>query len=1382
MSGSTHGERKLASPAPNAIATPTVPDNASSEGDGRGPSARRASRLLKWYFALKYRVFRRERRPPDGRRGLVMLQIDALAYAELRRAIELGYCPTIEQMVREQGYTLRRWFCGLPSATPYCQAGFFHGENDGIPAFRFYDKTEGRVITCNTPAGVQYIRDRITAPGALAGGSSYVNLLDGDAQNVAFTVATRDQASVFKRMGGWRMAMLIFIHPIRVLRMGVQAALEWLREDYERSIAELTGRRTHSEGLFPFIRVLTGVIVRELQTMAILLDVYSGVPVIYSTFMQYDELGHHFGPASFQALRDLRRTDARIREIRRMIHNAGGREYDLVILSDHGMTPSVSYRVRFGETLGTTVEHVLQREAARTGERPLRASTSFAQDGEYADMTARVVDAVAEATPERHRTTRGILLRARDWVRSKYGLRELILPEKYRVEAGHDVVVTYSSDLALLYFADDPRPLDIDQIVGDSRRAALYDALLEHPGVGLLAARSKGGNAVHVESATGRAILEDGAVRVLERANPLEPYGTSSLVIRALERLVSQPNTGDLTIFGAYDGYEIVSFDDQIGAHGAAGGNQLHPFLIGPPELDLEHQKIDDPRDVHRAILSKYAVTAALALACAGLGGLRATLRAQTPRDTTGVIAGRVIDAERAEPRAGAAISVVGTTQGALADSNGRFAIVAVRAGDRTLRAHLLGYATLEQGVVVRAGETTKVELRLQPEARMLNAVRTEAKPVDREMFDTKPAVGTVQITARAAEGVPKLGDPDVMRIVQLLPGVEARNDFSTGFNVRGGEADQNLILLDGYPIYNPFHVGGLFSTFIDPTVGDITLMTGGFPARYGSRLSSVLDVHSADETRSGVHGTAELSLLSSTGELGGSFDGGKGSWMVAGRRTYADEFVKLISSDQLPYHFRDEQAHLAYAFSPSTKLTVTAYDGRDVLDANIAAFSDSTGANAGGGAFLFDWGNTVVGATLATSFRRPNAHWLFGDSTTAEQHASRSRFSTTLNLGDGSLSLTNAVDDARLGGSITAHTATHDRSLGYDAATYTIDYGASSAQTETQLYALHQRPSSGALFLDDLWRPSASWLVETGLRGEGYSSAGMTWLGLSPRVSAKFFVSPELAFTAAVGKFTQGMHSLAREDIPVRLFDFWVASDSVTPVSTAWHFVTGGEKWFGTSRYVRVEGFYKKYGRLLDANPSPDPDNPSTNFFVESGDSYGADVLLRQFERGPFSGWISYTYTVSTRQLDSLRYFPGQDRRHDVNLVANWRAKKYLIGLRFGYATGTPYTDIVGEIVRRIYDPGLNAFGTRGGGAQNEFIGGPRDGARLPPTQRLDLSVTRTYAVGRTTIAPYVSVVNAYDAKNVFMYVFDYTASPPTKEAISQFPLLPSAGVTIRF
>lgn len=1389
MSGSTHGERKLASPAPNAIGS-AMSDRERSVENGGPPqrATRKGSRFLRWYFAMKYRVFRGERRPDDGRRGLVMLQIDALAYAELRRAIELGYCPTIERMVREEGYTLRRWFCGLPSATPYAQAGIFHGENEGIPAFRFYDKDERRVITCNTPAGVQYIRDRIHSPGALAGGSSYVNLLDGDAQTVALTVATRERMSVFQRLGGWRMAMLIVLHPIRMVRMTWQAILEWLREEYERGVGELGRKRTHSEGLFPFVRVLVNVVVRELQTMAILLDVYLGAPVIYSTFMQYDELAHHFGPSSFQALRDLRRTDARIREIRRMIESHGGRQYDIVILSDHGMTPSASFRVRFGETLGRTVERLLEDEATRTGEHPLRSTASFAMRSEYADMGAQVVQAVADVMPERHRNTRRAVLRFRDWVRSRYGLRELILPEKYRVEPQHEVVVTYSSDLAHLYFVDDPRPLELRDITSDERREYLYRRLLEHPGVGLLGTRN--GPSVHLESTSGSAVIVGGELAVVEGVNPLEPYGTEGLVVRAVEHLVMQRNSGDIVLFGAYDGYEIVSFDDQIGAHGAAGGNQLHPFLIGPSHLDLRTARLDDARDVHAAVLSRYASAAARGVAGACLllgsllGGRRAHAQVPTSAYGVGAIAGRVLDAATLEPRAGASVVVVGTTRGAIADSAGRFVIGSIIAGNVTIRARLLGYKSVELATSVRSGDTTRVELLLQVEAAVLGPVKSEARAVERELFEARPNVGTVQLTSRATEGVPKFGESDIIRVVQLLPGVEARNDFSTGLNVRGGEADQNLILLDGYPIYNPFHLGGLFSTFIDPTVRDLTLMTGGFPARYGGRLSSVLDVHSADEPRPGVHGTAELSLLATTAELGGAFAGGKGSWTIAGRRTYADKFVELISTNELPYHFRDEQAHASYALTPTTNLSFTLYDGRDALDANIAGFGDSTSADASAGTFRFGWGNTVAGATLAKTFasgrRGGLARALFGDSTTLEQHASISTFSTRLDLGAGSLVLQNRVADRRLAGSVMAHTSAHDRSFGYDVATYGISYDASALHGNTRLYGLRQRPTSAAGYVDDLWRLSPSWLVEAGLRGEALTGQG--FLGLSPRLSAKRFVTPDFALTAAVGRFTQWTHSLNREDIPVRLFDFWVASDSVTPVSSAWHFVAGGERWFGASRYARVEGFYKRYDHLLEANPQEDPGVRGDEFFPVGGDSYGFDVLLRRLERGPVSGWVSYTYAVATRVRDSLHYFPGHDRRHDLNVVSSWRLARYVLGVRFGYATGTPYTDIVGQLVRRVYDPGTNAYGTRGGGSQLEFVGGTRNGARLPTTQRLDIDVTRTFHVRGAAVAPYLSLVNAYNAKNVFLYVFDYTKSPPTRQAISQFPLLPSAGVTIRF
>ena len=555
----------------------------------------RAGPLLRFYYQSKYRLFRRERRPHDGRRGLIMLQVDALAYADLRRAIDRGYCPTIEKLLTEDDtFELRRWFCGLPSATPYCQAGIFHGENAGIPAFRFYDKPAHSLVTCNAPQGVQYIRDRIKSPGALAGGSSYVNLLDGDASTVAFTVATREKMTVYQRLGGKRMAMLILLHPIRLVRMILQSAFEYLLEEWERLVGEISRRVTHSEGIFPFIRILSNVIIRELQTMAILLDVYLGVPVIYSTYMQYDELAHHFGPSSKQALADLRRTDARISEIWRMARIAGGRQYDLVILSDHGMTPAQSYRVKFGESLGATVEKMLDGGVL----------SSHSERSEYSDIGSEVIEAVAVITPPAQARTRRTLRRAKDWLRSRYGLREIIIPEKYRVAATHDVVVTYSSCLALLYFADDDRRLELSDIMGDPRRLDLYRGLLAHEGIGLIATVDGGG--VHVESRRGKAKITGGRLEILEGRNPMDVYGTATYVLRAVESLVSQPNAGDCVLFGAYDGYDIISFDDQVGAHGSAGGDQVYPFLITPSWLSVSSEVLEDARDIHRAVLLRY--------------------------------------------------------------------------------------------------------------------------------------------------------------------------------------------------------------------------------------------------------------------------------------------------------------------------------------------------------------------------------------------------------------------------------------------------------------------------------------------------------------------------------------------------------------------------------------------------------------------------------------------------------------------------------------------------------------------------------------------------------------------------------------------------------
>jgi hypothetical protein len=278
-----------------------------------------------------------------------------------------------------------------------------------------------------------------------------------------------------------------------------------------------------------------------------------------------------------------------------------------------------------------------------------------------------------------------------------------------------------------------------------------------------------------------------------------------------------------------------------------------------------------------------------------------------------------------------------------------------------------------------------------------------------------------------------------------------------------------------------------------------------------------------------------------------------------------------------------------------------------------------------------------------------------------------------------------------------------------------------------------------------------------------------------------KYFATPTLALTAAAGRVTQLQHSLVG-DGPLRYFEVWIASDSFIPVATAWHWVAGVEQRMGDVASVKVEGYFKRYERVLEANASEDPSRRGDEFFPSQGASYGLDVLARAQPRPGLAGWIAYTYGVSSRWRDSLRWAPGHDRRHDLNVVATWRLAKYRYGARYGYATGTPYTRIVGEIARRTYDPSTDLWGTGDPQRYVESLGGPRNGARFPPNQRLDLDASREFKFRGATVAPYVSVLNAFNSKNVFVYLYGYSTNPPTRRAVSQFPVLPSLGVRVDF
>jgi hypothetical protein len=758
-------------------------------------------------------------------------------------------------------------------------------------------------------------------------------------------------------------------------------------------------------------------------------------------------------------------------------------------------------------------------------------------------------------------------------------------------------------------------------------------------------------------------------------------------------------------------------------------------------------------------------LTALAALAPALLG-------AQETRPAA--VAGRVLvrgDSTAPSPAARASVAIVGTSIATVTNADGRFLLAPVPPGARTLRVRLPGYGTVDRAVRARDGDTLRVEIVLQRSVQLLAPVRTDAQRADAELFLTRPSISTLVIDARAMSGVPSIGEPDVVRTVQLLPGVTARNDFNTGLTVRGGEADQNLVLLDGFPLYHPFHLGGLFSTFLDATVGSIELLTGAFPSRYGGRLSSVLDVRSAEELRPGVHTTADLSALGATARAAGAFGGGRGTWSVAGRRTYADAVQSIFTNDIFPYHFHDLQGHATYVLGNGTRISVTAYEGRDVLDANLADFdADSVKSKSNRGRWAFDWGNQLFGVVIAKDL---------GDRTTIEQRISTSGFSTRLDLGSGASTQRSEVRDVRAAGSLRVRGDAHDGSIGYEVAAQRVRYASGSEQTQTTRFDLTQRPVSGALWVDDLWQLSPRWLLEGGLRAEALS--GRSWAALSPRLSVKYFVSPQVALTAGTGRVTQTMHSLAG-DGALRYFDVWLASDSFIPVATAWHWVAGAERRFGDAGSVRIEGFLKRYDRVLEADPSEDPQIRGDEFLPATGQAYGVDMIARWQRPSGAAGWVTYTYGVSRRTRDGRSWAPGSDRRHDLNVVATRPFSKYLVGARFNLATGTPYTPIVGGVTRRVYDPSLDRWGTGDPEILIESLGGVHNSARFPVTHRLDVDVSRQLIVRGATVAPYVSVANVYNAKNVFVYLYKYSTDVPTRRAISQFPILPTAGVRVAF
>ena len=387
----------------------------------------------------------------------------------------------------------------------------------------------------------------------------------------------------------------------------------------------------------------------------------------------------------------------------------------------------------------------------------------------------------------------------------------------------------------------------------------------------------------------------------------------------------------------------------------------------------------------------------ALALAAAVLAQVPAL--AQTP----GALAGRVVAASGA-PVADAVVTATaagGATRRARSGADGAWRLNRVPPGRWTVRATRVGYTSAEQAVEVAAGAEARVELRLA-EADItlapIQAISRRDAERERTRFESEAGVTTRVITGEEIKVLPGLGEADVMRAVEVLPGVVSTSDFSSAFNVRGGSADQNLVLLDGFPIFNPFHLGGLFSVFNSDAIARAELLSGGFGAEYGGRVSSVLNVETKPGGGSeGFGGEAGVSLLASRLSLHGNLPGGVrrilggdgGGWLVSARRSYFD--VLLKPAVDFPYHLTDLQGSATLGTRGGGRLRLVAYTGEDVLD--LSNF-EPPGIDEEDQAILrirWNWGNRVAGARL----EQPLGAWV------ATASAGYSRYAEALGFVD---------------------------------------------------------------------------------------------------------------------------------------------------------------------------------------------------------------------------------------------------------------------------------------------------------------------------------------------------------------------------------------------
>lgn len=746
-------------------------------------------------------------------------------------------------------------------------------------------------------------------------------------------------------------------------------------------------------------------------------------------------------------------------------------------------------------------------------------------------------------------------------------------------------------------------------------------------------------------------------------------------------------------------------------------------------------------------------------------------------------ISGRVKSSDGAIEAA--TIHIVEEKRNIMTDSLGYYD-VELKAGNYTFLISAVGMNTLRKSV--KANKNHTVDFDLEDSANNLDEIVISTTRDDRSL--ASPQMGAERLTMKAIKNIPLIfGERDVMKAIQLLPGIKSAGEGGAGIYVRGGSADQNLVLMDDVPVYNAAHLLGFFSTFNPDAVEDITVYKTGMPSQYGGRLSSVLDIKMRQGDAEKFSASGGIGLISSKLTLEGPIKKEKSSFLVSARRTYVDALLKLSPDstiNQNTMYFYDVNGRADFQLGENDKLTFSGYLGSDKL--GIAK------------TFGLSWGNAIA-----------SAQWKhqYSSKLNSSTIASFTRYQNKIEINTG-------IDNVQIYSQLNDWALKHnffwqasDKNLvkfGFNSIYHKVTPGEITSEGVSSYNPVNYQERfslENAVFASSDWQATEKLNIGFGVRLTGFSVLGggdfltvdpngnvtnstyykkgevvKTYLNLEPRLSLSYLLNAQSSVKASYVRNAQNMHMISNSTSS-RPSDKWLPSSLMVKPEVSDQFAVGYYRnLFDNAFELNVESYYKTMDNQIDYRDGAETfnsDNIETQLLYGIGRAYGLEVLFKK-KKGDFTGWLSYTLSKTERQIDGINggrwYNARQDRTHEVALVGSYQLnKRWSLSASWIYYTGDAITFPTGK-----YNMDGQVF----------FYYTDRNTYRMPSYHRLDLGANLQLKKRKNFSSELsFSLYNAYGRKNAYMINFREAENDPSRTEVVRttlFQFLPSVSYNFKF